>query len=403
MQSSSKGPLSGIRILDLTTVVMGPFSTQVLGDLGADIIKVESVAGDSMRMVGPMRSSLMGSIFLHLNRNKRSIVLDLKSEEGRLACLALAAESDILIFNSRPASMKRMGLSYEAVQEVNPQIVYLGAYGFGEDGPYAGRPAYDDLIQGMVGMGRLYEENSSHEPRYAPLTLADRVMGLHVAIAGLAAVIEARESGQGQSIEVPMFEGMAQFVLGDHLGGRTFDFDSGDVGYQRLLTTHRRPYQTKDGYISLLIYNDKHWYSFLKAIGRHDLLKNSIFESHSIRADNIDQVYSFVSNVVAQKTTEEWLVLFQECDIPSAPLYSVEDLMKDDHIKATKQIISLEHPTEGLIQTTAPVGKYSRTPLGIHKHAPNLGEHTEEVIGGLKIDNAFKEKIFKKLQELKED
>ncbi|CAM5187184.1 Formyl-coenzyme A transferase [Oligella ureolytica] len=402
MLKPSKGPLTGIRILDLTTVVMGPFSTQLLGDLGADVIKVESISGDSMRMVGPMRSPAMGSIFLHLNRNKRSVVLDLKSEEGRAACLALAAESDILIYNSRPASMKRMGLSYEEVQAVNPKIVYLGAYGFGEKGPYAGRPAYDDLIQGMVGIGRLYEENSTHEPRYAPLTLADRIMGLHVAVAGLAAVLNARESGIGQAIEIPMFEGMTQFVLGDHLAGRTFDFEAGQIGYQRLLTSYRRPYQTKDGYISLLIYNDKHWQSFLTAIGRAELLKNSIFESHSKRADNIDEVYSFVSAVVAEKSSEEWLSLFKGCDIPSAPLYSVEDLINDEHIKATEQIIEFEHPTEGLIQTTAPLGKFSKTPLGIHQHAPNLGEHTEELVEELKIDKHFKEQILKKLHSIKE-
>lgn len=402
MQDNNTGPLAGIRILDLTAVVMGPFSTQILADLGADVIKVESTIGDSMRMVGPMNNPKMGSIYLHLNRNKRSIVLDLKSEEGRAACLSLAAEVDILLYNIRPASMKKLGLSYADVGKVNPKIVYAGVYGFGEDGPYAGRPAYDDLIQGMVGIGRLYEENTHHEPRYTPLTLADRVVGLQAAIACLAGVVNARATGVGQEIEIPMFEGMSQFVLGDHLAEKTFNFETGKTGYQRLMTTHRRPYETKDGFISLLIYNDKHWVNFLNAINRVDLLQDSIFESHTKRADNINEVYNFVSEVVRNKSSSEWQAIFEQCDIPCAPLYSVDDLLQDEHIVATGQVVRMNHPTEGLIQTTAPLGKYSKTPIGIYRHAPGLGEHTEEVINELTISDDYKQKIINKQQMTKE-
>ncbi len=402
MQQNQTGPLAGLRILDLTAVVMGPFSTQMLADLGADVIKVESTIGDSMRMVGPMRSPKMGSIYLHLNRNKRSIVLNLKSEEGRAACLELAKESDVLLYNIRPASMRKLGLAYEDIKKVNPKIVYAGVYGFGEDGPYAGRPAYDDLIQGMVGIGKLYEKNTQHEPRYTPLTLADRVIGLQAAIACLAGVLNARETGVGQEIEIPMFEGMTQFVLGDHLAEKTFDFDNGETGYQRLMTTYRRPYQTQDGYISLLIYNDKHWVNFLNVINRPDLLQDSIFETHTKRADNINEVYNFVSEIVLTKSSAEWQSIFDQCDIPCAPLYSVDDLIQDEHIVATGQVVKMQHPSEGLIQTTAPLGKFSKTPLSIYQHAPSLGEHTQEIIQHLSISEEYKLKIIQTQETTKD-
>ncbi|MGP1615628.1 MAG: CaiB/BaiF CoA transferase family protein, partial [Pollutimonas bauzanensis] len=224
---SSAGPLDGIRILDLSSVVMGPYATQILGDLGADVIKLESPAGDNMRAVGPMRNPGMGAMYLHLNRNKRSIVLDLKTPQGRQACLDLARTVDVLLYNVRPQAMARLGLGYAEVSGVNPKLVYVGAYGFGNAGPYGGRPAYDDLIQGMTAIPSLYQQNSGDVPRYAPLTLADRAVGMQAAIAILAGVIQARASGQGQEIEVPMFEAMAQLVLGDHLGGETFSPSEG--------------------------------------------------------------------------------------------------------------------------------------------------------------------------------
>lgn len=232
--STPSGPLAGIRILDLSSVVMGPYATQILGDLGADVIKVEPPSGDNMRAVGPMRNPGMGVLYLHLNRNKRSVVLDLKTEAGREACLRLAEKADVLLYNTRPQAMARLGLDYNSVAAVNPAIVYVGAYGFGNAGPYAGRPAYDDLIQGMTALPSLYQRNSGDIPRYAPLTLADRAVGMQVAIAMLAGVIEARQSGRGQAVEVPMFEAMAQLVLGDHLGGHTFEPIEGDTGYVKL-------------------------------------------------------------------------------------------------------------------------------------------------------------------------
>lgn len=390
------GPLDGIRILDLSSVVMGPYATQILGDLGADVIKVESPSGDNMRAVGPMRNPGMGAIYLHLNRNKRSAALDLKTADGREACLELARTADVLLYNTRPQAMARLGLDYDAVAQANPRIVYVGAYGFGNRGPYAGKPAYDDLIQGMTGIPALYQLNSGDVPRYAPLTLADRAVGMHVAIAMLAGVLRARASGQGQAIEIPMFEAMAQLVLGDHLGGRTFEPPAGPTGYARLLVNHRRPYATSNGYISVLIYNDKHWSRFFHLIGRPDLQADPRFSTHTARARHIDEAYSLVAGILADNTSEYWLQAFGKADIPAAPLYSVDDLIDDPHLRQVEMLQPLQHPSEGAMRTPAPVGSYSKTPLSIRRHAPRLGEHTREILheAGLRrelVDSVLKQ------------
>ncbi|QKH39284.1 CoA transferase [Achromobacter pestifer] len=382
------GPLAGVRILDLSAVVMGPYATQVLADLGADVIKVEPPAGDNMRAVGPMRNPGMGHIYLHLNRNKRSVVLDLKTPEGLAACLKLAESCDALLYNIRPQAMARLGLSYEAVAARNPRIVYLGAYGYGEAGPYAGRPAYDDLIQGQTGIAALSAQQSGDVPRYAPLTLADRAVGLHVGIALVSAVLHARSAGQGQQVEIPMFEGMAHLVLGDHLGGATFEPPLGPTGYARLLAPHRRPYATADGYISLLIYNDKHWRNFFDLIGRPELSRDPRFNSHGARAAHIGEVYAFVADIIATRRNQAWLESLARADIPASPLYSVDDLLQDEHLAATGFLRAMDHPSEGPIRTTAPLGKYEGTPTSIRRPAPRLGQHSREVLAEAGYDPA---------------
>ena len=216
------GPLTGVRIVDITTVVMGPYATQILGDLGADIIKIEAPDGDNTRHVGPMRHPGMGHMFLHLNRNKKSVVLDLKQAAGREALLRLAQQADVLLYNVRPQAMARLKLGYDDIAAVNPRIIYVGAYGFSQDGPYAAKPAYDDLIQGMVGLPWLMRQSGAAEPRFIPSTLADRIVGLHAVYAVTAALYHRERTGRGQSVEVPMFESMAQLILGDHFGGKSF-------------------------------------------------------------------------------------------------------------------------------------------------------------------------------------
>ncbi|HKA39336.1 MAG TPA: CoA transferase, partial [Burkholderiales bacterium] len=238
---------------------MGPFATQILADLGADVVKVEPPEGDVLRHIAPMRHPGMGHIFLHHNRNKRSIVLDLKQPRGHDALLRLARTGDVLVYNVRPQAMRRLRLSYEEVARANPRIIYVGAYGYGEGGRYAGQPAYDDLIQGRSGLPQLLLESGADRPRYVPTAITDRITGLATVNAVTAALYCRERTGQGQAVEVPMFETVTHMVLGDHMGGRTFDPPMEPYRYERMLAPHRTPYATKDGYVCVLVYNDKHW------------------------------------------------------------------------------------------------------------------------------------------------
>ena len=314
-------PLDGVRILDLSSVVMGPFATQLLGDLGADIVKVESPDGDILRHVAPMRHPAMGHIFLHHNRNKRSIVLDLKKPEGLAALQKLIKTADVLFYNVRPQAMKRLKLSYEDVTAINPQIIYVGAYGFSQRGPYAAQPAYDDLIQGMSAIPALFHEAGASSPRYAPLAIADRITGLAAVNAVTTALFARSRTGKGQSIEVPMFETVTQMVLADHMGGFTFDPPEGPYGYARMLAHDRAPYKTSDGYMCVLIYNDNHWRAFFKLIGQEAMFATDArFSSHEARSRNIAEVYAFAAEHLKLRTNAEWEKLLREADIPSAPM-----------------------------------------------------------------------------------
>ncbi len=374
------GALQGIRVLDLTTVIMGPYCTQILGDMGADVIKVESHAGDNMRWVGPMKNPGMGHIHLHLNRNKRSLVLDLKKPAGLAACLKLAAEADVLVYNVRPQSMARLGLGYDAIKKVNDKIIYVGAFGYAEKGPYAGRPAYDDLIQGITGVASLSQRQTGEVPRYSPVTIGDRSVGLHTANAVLAALFHRERSGEGQAIEISMFEAMSQFVLGDHMGGKTFEPPLGDTGYARLIAPHRRPYATSDGFLCVLIYNNKHWMTFFDAIGRPDLKSNPKFSEHTERAAHIGEVYEFVATTMAGKPTAYWQELLAKADIPFATMHSIDSLLEDEHMQAIGFFPEFDHPTEGRIRATAPIGEWSATPPSIRSLPARLGEHSREVL-----------------------
>jgi crotonobetainyl-CoA:carnitine CoA-transferase CaiB-like acyl-CoA transferase len=374
------GPLHGIKVLDLTSVIMGPYCTQLLGDMGAEVIKVESHAGDNMRWVGPYKNPGMGHIHLHLNRNKRSLVLDLKHPKGLEACLKLAAKADVLVYNVRPQSMARLGLGYEAVKAINEKIIYVGAFGYSEKGPYAGRPAYDDLIQGIAGIPSLSQRQTGDLPRYSPVTIGDRSVGLHTCNAVLAALFHRERSGQGQAIEVTMFEAMSQFVLGDHMGGKTFDPPLGDTAYARLIAPHRRPYATSDGFLCVLIYNDKHWTNFFEAIGRADLKDNPKYRNHSARAANIAEVYEFVAQTIAANTTDYWRALLEKADIPFATMHTIDSLLEDEHMRAIRFFPEFDHPSEGRIRATAPVGEWSETPPSIRSLPAQLGEHSREVL-----------------------
>jgi len=374
------GPLHGVRVLDLTTVVMGPYSTQILADLGADVIKVEPPGGDVMRHAHPMRNPGMGHIFLNANRNKRSVLLDLKRPQAREACLAIAKTVDVLVYNIRPQAMARLRLAYEDLKEENPRIIYVGCFGYSQRGPYAAKAAYDDLIQGAAGLPALLKRQGAHTPRYAPIIVADRSVGQQVASAVSAALYYREKSGKGQRVDVPMFEHLLQIVLGEHLGGYTFEPKHGEDGYSRMLAADRRPYQTKDGYVCTLIYNDKQWKAFFEIIGRQDMLADRRYATQEARSQNYSSAYAFVAEQMLTKSTAEWLELLERADIPVQRMNDIADIVADPHLAATGFFRTLEHPTEGKIRSMAVPSEWSESAPEFRRHAPRLGEHTAEVL-----------------------
>ena len=379
------GPLEGVKVLDLTTVVMGPFATQILAELGADVIKIEPHDGDNMRHPGPMKNPGMGYMFLGLNRGKRGIVLDLKQPEGLEVMLRLVADADVLIYNVRPQAMARLGLSYDAVSRVNPRLLYVGAYGYSQKGPYAAKAAYDDLIQGVSGMPWLVSQTGA-EPNYAPVNLADRLTGLHAVYTVTAALFQRSRTGRGQSIEVPMFEAVAHFVLGDHIAGFSWDPPAGPGGYQRLLA--RRPYPTRDGYLCVLVYNDKQWKSFLGAIGRSELLQDPRYATQASRAANIHDIYAFLAELFSTRTTAEWMTLLESVDIPVAPMNSVADVVNDPHLTNSGFFMTEDHPSEGELRAMRTPTNWSDSQPGTPRPAPRLGEHSAEVLREAGYSNA---------------
>lgn len=374
------GPLEGLRILDLTTVLMGPYATQILGDFGAEVIKVESPTGDLIREIGPCRHKGMGPLFMNVNRSKRDIALNLKQADGRAAMLRLVETADVLVTNIRPRAMARLGLSYEDLSAANPRLIYAALVGYDQTGPYAERPAYDDLIQGGSCISHSFVR-AGGEPAYVPAAVADRIVGLAAINAILAAVIERERSGKGQKVEVPMFESMVSMIMGDHMGGLTFDPPMDAGGYSRHLSQDRRPYKTRDGYVCALIYNDGHWQRFFKEIGRTDIPANDDrFASFSSRMANIDFVYASLGKIILTKTTAEWLEIFEKADVPAMPMHSFESVMEDPHLVATGFFQTVDHPTEGRLRQMAVPVSFSRTPAKARRHAPRLGEHGPEIL-----------------------
>jgi len=374
------GPLHGVRVLDLTTVVMGPYATQILGDFGADVIKVEPPEGDVMRYAWPFRNPGMGSIFLNTNRNKRSVVLDLKQPAAHAACMILARKSDVLVYNIRPQAMARLHLSYEEVRAVNEKIIYAGCFGYSQRGPYAGKAAYDEIIQGAAGIPWLLKRQGASEPRYAPLIIADRSVGQQVASAVGAALYHREKTGKGQRIDVPMFEHLLQMILGDHLGGHTFEPQHGESGYHRILAPDRRPYPTKDGYVCALIYNDRHWKAFFDIVGRPEMMQSEKYADHETRSKHYTEVYAFVAGEMKRRTTAEWVEVFESADIPVQRMNSIDDIVADPHLAAIDYLQAVEHPSEGRIKALAVPSEWSGSPPEYRRHAPRLGEHTREVL-----------------------
>ena len=370
LETENRGPLKGVRIVDLTAVVFGAYATQILGDMGADVIKVEApsptggggAGGDIMRWPGHLPEGAapdLGPIFLTINRNKRSVLLDLGSKEGREALLKIVATADVLTSNIRYAAMKKLGLAYEDVKAVKPDIIFVHAAGYGSDGPYAGLPAYDDLIQAGSGaadlLGRM---DGDPKPRYIPTIMADKVSGLFMVQAVTAALFHKERTGEGQFVEVPMLEAVTSFVLAEHFYDHVYDPPTGQWTYGRITNPDRRPYRTKDGHIGLLPYSDKQWEQFFE----------------------LAELYAMIEETTETKTTDEWLALLKPLSIPAVKMNRLDDLMDDPHLKAVDFFQRYDHPHAGPYFALKPPVRFTESPSSIRRHPPRLGEQTAEVL-----------------------
>ncbi len=373
------GPLTGVRVVDCTTVVLGPWAGQQLGDLGADVVKVEPPEGDTTRQLGPMKNSDMGAFYLAVNRNKRSIVLDLKQESARRVLLRLAERADVLLHNYRPRAARRLGLSYEMFRAVNPGIIYVGTYGFRAAGPYGEKPAYDDVIQAASGIASL-QSALVGEPRYVPTIVADKTSSMTVLAAVLAALYHKARTGEGQEVEVPMFESLVAWIMVEHLYGETFVPAQESIGYKRVLNRYRRPFKTKDGYLAILPYTDQNWRDFFQLAGRQDLLDDPRFKTLGTRLRHIDFLYEELGKIAATRTSAEWLADLDSKGIPAMIVNSLESLLKDPQLEATGFWHVVEHPSEGTLRLPGIPVRYGKTPGDIRRLPPRLGEHSVEIL-----------------------
>jgi crotonobetainyl-CoA:carnitine CoA-transferase CaiB-like acyl-CoA transferase len=388
------GPLHGVRIVEMTSVVLGPWAAMMLGDLGAEVIKIEPPGGDTNRNLGPNSNHTdMGSLYLTCNRNKRSIVLDLKSEDGRTAALKLCESADVVIHNFRAQAMTKLGLDYAAIKAVNPNVIYCATYGYSKDGPYGNKGALDDSIQAASGIAML-QSMVEGEPRYLPTIVADKTTALNVVQAVLAALFHRERSGEGQEIEVPMFESLVAYIMTEHLWGLTFDPPQGKAGYTRLMSKQRRPYKTKDGYLAVLPYWDAHWETFCAKAERPDMAADPRFINMRERLKNIDASYAATADVIATKTTQEWLDLLGDTNVPMMIVNTLDGLVDDEHLKAIGFWQMFDHPTEGKIRMSKPPINFSKTPADIRRLAPRLGENSAEILREAGYDDAKIEAMF---------
>jgi len=387
-------PLDGIRVIDLTTVMLGPFSTQILGEMGADVIKIESPGGDIGRMTGVAKTPGMSAAYMMKGRNKRSVVLDLKNPESREPLKRLVESADVFVHNIRPKAAARLAIDYDSIAAWKPDIVYAAATGYGEDGPYVDKPAYDDLIQGASGLASLFGSVTG-TPRYGPTVLADKTTGMFLTYAITMALFHRERTGEGQRVHVPMYESFSAFVMNEHMQGRMYEPPIGPAGYQRMLTPHRRPYPTADGHVCVLPYNDRHWAKFFEVVGREDLIGDERFSSQAARSANIDALYGIVAEVMPARTSKEWLTVLEEADIPVMPMNTPEDLFDDPHLNAVGMFPVVDHPTEGKLRHIKVPVSFSKTPGGYYRHPERLGQSTAEVLA----DVGFSDEEIVALQE----
>lgn len=383
MSGQASGPLAGVKVLDLTSVLMGPYATQIFADLGADVIKIESPEGDTTRRLPPVLGPGQGAMFVNVNRGKRSMAIDLKSEAGRAIVLRLAETADVFIHSMRGAAIQRLGLDYPALKAANARIIYANLYGFGRGGPYSDYPAYDDIVQGASGLAALQGRLTGGEPGYVASAVADKVAGLTGAYAVMAALFSRERTGQGQGqgqeIEVPMFETMAAFVMAEHLCGAVTEPPSGPPEYPRVTAPDRKPYRTRDGHIGLMIYNDKQWRSFFALIGNPEWSRDPMFATMTSRTESIQTVLGKLGDVIATRTTEEWMDAFRTAEIPAMPILSTSDLLDDPHLAAT----GFWHRADSALGPVRMPGiptRFSETPGKIGEIGPELGADNREVL-----------------------
>jgi crotonobetainyl-CoA:carnitine CoA-transferase CaiB-like acyl-CoA transferase len=374
--SQPSGPLAGITVLDLTSVLYGPYASQTLGDWGAEVIKIEPLTGDTWRYSGQFRNRGMTGQFMAVNRNKRSLALDLKQSDGKAVLQRLIAKADVLLTNIRPAALARLGFGYESCQQINPRLVYAAATGFGQDGPWAARPAFDEVIQASSGFASAM--GSDDEPAFVPSLVADKICGLTLAAAVSAALVHRERTGKGQMVEVPMLETITAFNSIEMLGGHAFDPPIGPAGYKRM--KERRPVRTRDGWLTMLPYSGDNWCIFFEAVGHPECIEQFAVRDAVARAKNIDQIYNKMAEIAITRTTAEWEELLLRIDVPHAAFAKITEIAEQPHLKAVGMIATLDHPSEGKIRQARPSARFSETPAEIHRMPPRLGEHSHAIL-----------------------
>ena len=380
MAEAPKGPLEGVRVIDLTTVMLGPFCTQILGEMGADVIKIEAPpGGDVNRWTGAARNSGMSAGQLLKGRNKRCIALDLKKTEAREPFERLIKSADVFVHNIRPKAAKRLGIDYETIEKLRGDIIYASATGFGEDGPYVDKPAYDDLIQGASGLAALFGRVTG-TPRYAPSVMADKTTGLFLSNYISMALFYRERTGEGQKLHLPMYESFAAFMISEHMQGQTFVPGAGPAGYARLMTLNRRPYETLDGHVCVVPYTQRHWAAFFKLIGRPELIEDPRFSTQIERTNNIDTLYGILAEELSKRASSDWIQLLSDADVPVGPMNEPEDLFQCPHMQAVGMFPEIDHPTEGRVRHIKVPVAFSKTPGGLYRHSEALGQSTDDVL-----------------------
>lgn len=382
MPTGSAGPLDGVKIIDLTTMIFGPLATMMLADLGADVVKVEPPEGDFMRHTGPKQNAAMSAIFLNVNRNKRSVRLDLKSEEGREVFMQLVSTADVVVHNMRQSAADRLGIGYENVRRYNQTIIYATGTGYSPASSQADRPAYDDVIQAASGIVDIYQR-SLGQALYHPEVMADKLCAYVLANAISSALYCRKANGIGQKVVVPMYESLLAFNLTEHLWGQIFQPAKSDFGYPRVLAASHKPIATTDGHVAMLANSDDHWRSLFESVGRRDLVEDARFLTSSSRMTHITELYDLVHEFFASCSTGEALSILDRCDIPSGRVSTLEEIVAASDQDLHDFISVIEHPTEGPLRTVGIPTMFSETPARIRFLAPGLGEHTEEVLSSL--------------------